>query len=52
MNIGRHFTEEHSKYICDNWREGVEGLETKVENTIGIQAGPDRSNKYREFVQS
>ena len=29
MNIGRSMSEEHFQYICDNWREGVEGLETK-----------------------
>ena len=29
FNIGRHMSKEHFQYICDNWRTGVEGLETK-----------------------
>lgn len=29
FNIGRQMSKEHFQYICDNWRTGVEGLETK-----------------------
>ena len=36
FNIGRHMSQRTLlKYICDNWRTGVEGLKLKVANIIG-----------------
>ena len=29
VNFHREMSIEHFQYICDNWRTGVEGLETK-----------------------
>lgn len=53
MNIGRSMSEEHFQYICDNWREGVEGLETKSGKYYWYlsKSGPRPEQVPCEFVQ-
>ena len=41
FNVGRHFTIEQFQHICDNWRTGVEGLETKCRTGIGRLVRPN-----------
>ena len=53
FNVGRHFTIEQFQHICDNWRTGVEGLETKSGRIYWYlsKSGPRPEQVPCQFVQ-